>query len=44
MVQYNDSEAEMKDVKWWYWVLLGLGIVMLVGGLIYAGVTGKFSC
>ncbi|MFC1948801.1 hypothetical protein ACFLW0_01330 [Chloroflexota bacterium] len=43
-ISKRDSEAGAKNVKWWYWALLGLGIAMVAGGLIYAGVTGQFSC
>ncbi len=27
-------------VKWWHWVLLALGIIMVIGGLIYGFVSG----
>ena len=27
-------------VKWWHWVLLVLGIIMVIGGLIYGFVSG----
>ena len=30
-------------VKWWHWALLGLGLVMLIGGLVYAIVAGRFG-
>lgn len=32
----------MGRVKWWHWALLGLGIVMFAGGLIYGLVTDSF--
>jgi len=36
------KEAELR-IKWWYWVLLGLGLVMVIGGLIYAVISGMFG-
>ncbi len=27
-------------IKWWYWVLLGLGCVTFIGGIIYAFIAG----
>ena len=30
-------------IKWWYWFLLGLGIVMLIGGVIYAVMSGQLA-
>lgn len=35
-------ESDM-GVKWWYWVLLGLGFVLLVGGVVYGFVSGQFA-
>jgi hypothetical protein len=29
-------------VKWWHWALLGLGVVMFAGGIIYGLVAGAF--
>ena len=36
------KEAEV-GVKWWHWVLLGLGLVMLIGGLVYGFLSGAFG-
>ena len=30
-------------VKWWYWALLGLGCVMLIGGLVYGFISGQLG-
>ncbi len=30
-------------IKWWYWVLLGLGLVMLIGGLVYGFISGQLG-
>ncbi len=30
-------------IKWWYWALLALGLVMLIGGLIYGFVSGQIG-
>ncbi len=30
-------------IKWWYWVLLGLGCVMFIGGIIYAAISGQLA-
>ncbi len=30
-------------IRWWQWVLLILGVVLLVGGLIYGFVSGTFG-
>ncbi len=38
----NEKPREM-GIKWWHWSLLGLGLVMLVGGLVYTSVTGWFG-
>lgn len=27
-------------VRWWHWALLVLGIIMVIGGLIYGFVSG----
>ncbi len=29
--------------RWWHWVLLGLGIIMVVGGLVYGFVSGQLG-
>jgi len=36
------KEVEVK-VKWWYWALLGLGIAMVIGALIYGFVSGQLG-
>ncbi len=30
-------------IKWWYWVLLGLGCVMLIGGIVYGVISGQLT-
>ncbi len=30
-------------IKWWYWVLLGLGCALLIGGVVYGIVSGQFT-
>jgi hypothetical protein len=30
-------------VKWWHWLLLALGFVMLVGGLVYGFISGQIG-
>lgn len=29
-------------IKWWYWALLALGIILVAGALIYGFVSGQF--
>ena len=36
------KEVDLR-VKWWYWVLLGLGCVMVIGGIICAVISGMFG-
>jgi len=34
-VTLGKKEGKM-GIKWWYWVLLGLGSVLFFGGIVYA--------
>jgi hypothetical protein len=36
------KEAEM-GVKWWQWLLLILGCIMLIGGLVYGFMSGQLG-
>ncbi len=30
-------------VQWWHWVLLGLGLILLIGGLVYGFMSGQVA-
>ncbi len=31
------------EIRWWHWFLLFLGCVMLIGGIVYALVSGQLA-